>query len=81
MGAGPYSRHGINAKDVVLDRDDPLAAFEGRKGAVMWAVSVEDGTKLSEIKLDTEPVFDGMIAAGSKLFTSCRDGSLICFGK
>ncbi|MCX5683537.1 MAG: PQQ-binding-like beta-propeller repeat protein, partial [Planctomycetota bacterium] len=59
---------------------DPYAAFEGRKGAVLWSVSAADGRKLAEIKLDGEPVFDGLIAAGVRLFMTTRDGRLLCMG-
>ena len=63
-----------------LDSKDPLAAFEGRKGGVLWAVSSADGKKVAEHKLDSPPVFDGMIAAGGKLYLSTRDGHLHCMG-
>jgi len=62
----------------VLDPNDPLAAFEGRKGAVLWAVSAEDGTKLAEYKLDSPPVFDGMTAANGGLYISTTDGRVVC---
>ncbi|MHC4116078.1 MAG: outer membrane protein assembly factor BamB family protein [Planctomycetota bacterium] len=62
----------------VLDEDDPYAAFEGRKGARLVAVSPEDGKELSQIELQSPPVFDGLIAANNRLFASLRDGSLIC---
>jgi outer membrane protein assembly factor BamB len=62
----------------VLDPNDPLAAFEGRKGALLWAVSAEDGTKLAEYKLDSPPVFDGMIAANGSLYMSNTDGRVVC---
>ena len=62
----------------VLDPNDPLAAFEGRKGALMWAVSAEGGTKLAEYKLDSPPVFDGMIAANGSLYMSTTDGRVVC---
>lgn len=65
----------------VLDPDDPLGAFEGRKGALLWAMSASDGKELAEYKLDSPPVFDGMIAAGGRLYISTRDGRLICMGK
>jgi outer membrane protein assembly factor BamB len=55
------------------------AAFEGKRGAILWAVSAADGTKLSELKLDSPPVFDGMAAAGKRLFISLMDGSVVCF--
>lgn len=62
----------------VLDSKDPYAALEGRKGAKVVAVSAGDGKKLSEIKLEYPPVFDGMIAANGCLFASLRDGSVVC---
>jgi hypothetical protein len=64
----------------VLDPDDPMAAFEGRKGGLLWAVSAEDGKKLAEHKLDSPPVFDGMIAVDGRLYIAARDGKLLCFG-
>ncbi len=65
----------------VLDPDDPLGAFEGRKGAVLWAVSAGDGKKIAEHKLDSPPVFDGMIAANGRLYVSTRDGRVVCMGR
>ena len=64
----------------VLDPNDPLAAFEGRKGGALWAVSPADGKKLAEYKLDSPPVFDGMIAANGRLYVSTRDGRVLCMG-
>jgi hypothetical protein len=62
----------------IIDPADPMAAFEGRKGAELWAFSKNDGTKLAEMKLDTSPVFDGMAAAYGRLYISMEDGSLLC---
>ena len=59
-------------------RDDPYIAFEGRKGARLMAVSAEDGKQLTEVELDTTPVFDGMSAADGALLVSLEDGSLAC---
>lgn len=61
----------------VLDSMDPYAAFEARKGARLVAVSAVDGKKLSETPLECPPVFDGMIAAGGRLFASLKDGSIV----
>jgi hypothetical protein len=61
----------------VLDPKDPFAAFEGRKGARIVAVSGRDGTKLSETEIESPPVFDGMIAAAGRLFASLQDGSVV----
>ena len=62
----------------VFDPADPYAAFEGRKGAKLLAISAKDGKTLSEMQLDSPPVFDGMIAAGGRLFACLRDGSVVC---
>jgi len=62
----------------VFDPKDPYAAFEASKGAKVVAVSARDGKKLSETQLEYPPVFDGMIAAGGRLFASLRDGSVVC---
>jgi hypothetical protein len=61
----------------VLDSKDPYAAFEARKGARLVAVSAVDGKKLSDTPLEYPPIFDGMIAAGSRLFVSLEDGSVV----
>jgi hypothetical protein len=65
----------------VFDADDPYAAFEGRRGAKVVAVSAADGKILSEISLDSPPVFDGMIAANGRLVASLRDGTIVCLTK
>jgi hypothetical protein len=64
----------------VLDPKDPLGAFEGRKGSELWAVSTADGKCLAQLHLETEPVFDGLIAASGRLFLSTTDGKVLCFG-
>jgi len=61
----------------VVDKADPHAAIEGRRGGTLWVLS-RDGKKLAEHTLDSPPVFDGMIAAAGRLFASLQDGSVIC---
>ncbi|MFW6114221.1 MAG: PQQ-binding-like beta-propeller repeat protein, partial [bacterium] len=63
----------------VVDPDDPMAAFEGRKGGLLWAIAKEDGRKRSELQLDSPPVFDGLSAAGGRLFVSLKNGAVQCF--
>lgn len=64
-----------------FDAEDPYAAFESRKGAVMVAVSADNGKKLSQTQLKSPPVFDGMIAADGRLFASLSDGTVVCMGE
>jgi outer membrane protein assembly factor BamB len=65
----------------VFEPEDPYAAFEARKGAQVVAVSARNGKKLAEYKLESPPVFDGMIAANGRLYISTRDGQVLCMGK
>jgi outer membrane protein assembly factor BamB len=62
----------------VFDADDPYAAFEGRKGGRLVALSTKSGEILTEMELDSPPIFDGLIAADGRLFVTLRDGSLMC---
>jgi hypothetical protein len=60
-----------------------LGAYEamiGKRGAVFRVVSTADGSKLAEFKMKQVPVFDGLIAAGKRLYMSTMDGTLICWG-
>jgi hypothetical protein len=45
------------------------------------AVSTENGEQLAECRLDDVPVFDGMSAAGGRLFLSLRSGQVACYGQ
>ncbi|GAG23560.1 unnamed protein product, partial [marine sediment metagenome] len=56
------------------------AAFEGRRGGLLVAVSPADGRKLAAYRLDSMPRFDGMIAAGGRLYLATTDGKILCLG-
>jgi len=64
----------------VVPEDDPYAAFEGRLGAQLWVVSTTDGRKLAEYPLEGLPAFDGLIAAGGRLYLVTIDGKVLCYG-
>ncbi|UCF14541.1 MAG: PQQ-like beta-propeller repeat protein, partial [Phycisphaerales bacterium] len=64
-----------------IDPDDPMAAFEGRSGAVLRTYSKIDGSAVTEQKLDAPPVFDGLIAARGRLYMSMEDGTVLCLGE
>jgi hypothetical protein len=59
-----------------LDRSGPAPA-----GWKLWTFSVDDGRKLAELKLPVEPAWDGLAAAGGRLYLTTVDGRLRCFGK
>jgi outer membrane protein assembly factor BamB len=61
-----------------VDPDDPWAAFEGRKGGVLMALSATDGNTLNELPLDAPPVFDGLIATPGRLYFSTTAGRVVC---
>ena len=56
------------------------AAFEGKRGAILLAVSAEDGKQLSAYRLDSPPIFDGMAAANGRLYLSTMGGKALCLG-
>jgi len=64
----------------VVDKADPWASLDGRKGAVLWAVSAADGTRTAVCALDALPTYDGLAAANGKLFLTTRDGKVSCLG-
>ena len=59
---------------------EQVAALEGKKGGLLLAVSAADGEKLTERKLDSSPIFDGLVVAGGRLYVSTMDGTVVCFG-
>jgi len=64
----------------VVDPKDPLAAFEGRKGALLQVFSTRDGSLAASHSLSSVPAFDGLSAAGGRLYLATGDGKVICLG-
>ena len=54
-------------------------ALLGKQGGILWAADATTGKKLSEIRLETLPAWDGLAAANGRLFLSTVDGKVICF--
>jgi hypothetical protein len=73
-----YQRYGDPAVQAKIA--EQAAAFEGRKGALLMAVSRADGKRTSAYRLASPPVFDGMVAAGGRLFLAAMDGKVLCLG-
>ena len=80
--AGPpelTKTEGVGQRALKLtDPEEALAAWEGKRGGLLWAVSAADGKQLAQYKLDVPPIFDGMAAAGGKLYLALIDGTLAC---
>ncbi|MBN1345527.1 MAG: PQQ-binding-like beta-propeller repeat protein [Phycisphaerae bacterium] len=55
-------------------------AMAGKKGGLLWAVSAGDGKRQGDVALDAPPVFDGMAAAGGRLFVALQNGRVVCLG-
>ena len=73
--AGEEAAKARNQEDAILKQE---AALEGKAGALLWSLSAEDGTKLADYQLEAPPVFDGMAAAGGKVYLTTVDGKLMC---
>ncbi len=59
--------------------EEAVAAWQGKRGGQLWAVSTHDGSTLAEYQLSAPPVFDGMATAGGRLYLAAADGSLVCY--
>ena len=70
----PQGRWPEEIGHVRLDHQERQRASSGQ------IVSAADGRKLAEHRLDSPPVFDGMVAAGARLYVSTLDGNVVCFG-
>ncbi|MBN2474025.1 MAG: PQQ-binding-like beta-propeller repeat protein [Pirellulales bacterium] len=56
------------------------AALQGRLGGQMLVVSAADGNVLRAWELGATPTFDGMAAAGGRLYLTTVDGAVLCLG-
>ena len=66
---GPYG-------DAVRSMD----SFEGKRGVRLAAVAADDGSLLANYEIGALPVFDGMAAAGGKLYVAMKDGTVRAYG-
>jgi hypothetical protein len=57
---------------------EQAAAFAGKRGARLVAVSRDGGKKLAAYRLDVVPRFDGLIAAKGRLYLSTQRGEVLC---
>ncbi|MEW6357323.1 MAG: PQQ-binding-like beta-propeller repeat protein [Planctomycetota bacterium] len=67
-------------EETIKKLEEQDAAWQGKLGGRLWAVSAADGKPIARYKLDTLPVFDGMAAANGCLFIATTDGRVLCLG-
>ncbi|HPM79252.1 MAG TPA: PQQ-binding-like beta-propeller repeat protein [Candidatus Anammoximicrobium sp.] len=65
----------------MVDPQDPLGAFEGRKGGVLYVINAASGERLAEQSLPSPPVFNGAAAPCGRLFLAAENGELAAYGK
>jgi hypothetical protein len=56
------------------------AAYAGQLGGVLWAASAATGKELAKLTLDAAPAWDGLVAAGGRLYLADADGYIRCYG-
>ncbi|MEE8451055.1 MAG: hypothetical protein V3R99_04040 [Thermoguttaceae bacterium] len=64
----------------VIDPDEPWAAYDGKRGGVLLAISAAEGEVLARYRLDDAPRFDGLAAAGGRLLLATNKGRILCYG-
>ena len=61
--------------------DDPHATYEGRTTGFLRTAAAGDGKPLAQRDLKSPPVWDGLAAAGGRLYMSAMDGSITCMDR
>ncbi|MFP4056779.1 MAG: PQQ-binding-like beta-propeller repeat protein [Candidatus Brocadiia bacterium] len=61
-----------------LDAKRPWAAYEGERGGLLVVLSGRDGSALAKGRLDAPPVYEGLAAAGGRLYIAAADGKILC---
>jgi outer membrane protein assembly factor BamB len=69
----------LDEKDVRDKLAEQSELLQGKEGGLIWAVSAQNGKKLAEYKLDSLPIWDGMIAVGGKLYMTTMNGEVACY--
>jgi hypothetical protein len=69
----------LNDEEVLAKLAEQSEMLNGKEGALLWAVSTENGKKLAEYKLESLPVWDGLVAANGKLFMTTLNGEVLSY--
>ena len=64
-----------------IDRDpaNQWATYKGQKEGLLVAFATDTGKRLTEIPLDSGPVYDGMAASDGRLVISLKNGRVLCY--
>jgi outer membrane protein assembly factor BamB len=71
----------LSDAEVLKELAEQSALLHGKEGALLWAISAQNGKKLAEYKLDSLPVWDGMIASSGKLYLTTMTGEVACLSE
>ena len=63
----------------VVEKKNPWAHVEGRKGGLLAVYARLDGKRLAEVPLPSAPVFDGMSASQGNVYLVTRGGKVHCY--
>ena len=63
-----------------VETENSPGAPDEAAGALLLAVAASNGATLAQYRLEAAPVFDGMAAAGGRLYLATVDGKVLCFG-
>jgi hypothetical protein len=88
MAGPPDMANEENTYGFVYGADDEInrqmrrqeEAWLGKQGAVLAAVSAQNGEKLAQQQIAAIPVWDGMIATGGQLYLALQNGTVLCLG-
>jgi len=62
-----------------VDPKDPWASLEGRAGGVLCVLNGADGKTVKQYDLPAPPVWNGMAAAGERVYLATVDGKILCY--
>jgi len=54
------------------------AALRGRSGGICQTIDASTGKTLAELRLDSPPVFDGLIVSAGRVYIATMDGAVVC---
>jgi hypothetical protein len=75
----PLEPQQYDLKRILNKFEEQNDVFAGRHHGILAIVSAKDGKILSEQKLQSPPVFNGMIIANGKVFIADMKGCIVCY--